>query len=299
MQDRDTIEQLKKFEIPGVVRFDTGGGGLPRTRIETGRSTAEIYLHGAQVTGFQKNGGPPMLFMSRLSHFTADKPIRGGVPICFPWFGPREGGVMHGFARVAEWEVIETEASPEGGATVRLKLPKTAAGAAWPAFRAEFVVTVTDTLAMELIVTNQAADGNLEFENCLHTYFAVGDVREVSITGLKTAHYLDKTDNGTRKRESTDAIRITSETNRVYLDTTSAVEIHDARFDRNIRVEKSGSASTVVWNPWTTQQMSDFGEDEYQQMVCVESGNVGHNKIMLAPGKAARLKVVLSSKAAL
>jgi D-hexose-6-phosphate mutarotase len=290
--------RLRKFEIPGRVTFANGNGGLPKINITTGHSTAEIYLHGAHITGFQKNGEPPLLFMSRLSHFAAGKAIRGGVPICFPWFGQREGDVMHGFARVTEWNLIETATTPDGGVTVRFRLPSTAAHAAWPAYRAEFVVAVTDRLAMELIATNESADRNFDFENCLHTYFAVGDIRDVSIAGLKGAHYLDKTDNGARKLESADAIRITAETNRVYPDNPGAVEIHDKKFQRTIRVEKFNSHSTVVWNPWTTQKMpDDFDPAEHQHMVCVESGNVWQNKITLAPGATARLKVVLSSHA--
>jgi len=288
--------RLRKFEIPGHVTFANGNGGLPKINITTGRSTAEIYLHGAHITGFQKNGEPPLLFLSRLSQFAAGKPIRGGVPVCFPWFGQREGDVIHGFARITEWDLIETAATPDGGVTVRFRLPSTAANAAWPAYRAEFVVAVTDRLAIELIATNESADRNFDFENCLHTYFAVGDILDVSIAGLKGAHYLDKTDKSARKLESADAIRITAETNRVYPDTPGAVEIRDAKFRRTIRMDKSGSAATVVWNPWTTQLMPDFDPAEHRQMVCVESGNVGQNKLLLAPGKTAGLKVVLSSR---
>ena len=298
MEPHKTIDSLRKFEIPGVVTFDAGNGGLPRINLKTGKSAAEMYLHGAHVTGFQKTGEPPLLFLSRLSHFARDKAIRGGVPICLPWFGPREGDVMHGFARVTEWELAETSAAPKGGATVRLKLPGTAIRAPWPAFDAEFVLTVTDTLSMELIVTNRS-DRNLEFENCLHTYFNVGDIRDISLTGLKSAYYLDKTDKGARKEETADAIQITAETNRVYLDTTSTMEIYDAKFHRTVRVEKSGSTSTVVWNPWTTQAMpGDWDRNDYQRMICVESGNVGPNKLTLAPGRVASLRMVLSSRPA-
>ena len=298
MEIHKTLDQLRKFEIPGVVTFDTGNGGLPKINLQTEGSAAEIYLHGAHVTGFQKTGEPPFLFMSPLSHFARDKAIRGGVPVCLPWFGPREGDVMHGFARFTEWELAETKAAPKGGATVRLKLPAAAIKAPWPRFDAEFVLTVAATLSMELIVTNRS-ERNLEFENCLHTYFSVGDIRDISLTGLSSAYYLDKTDQGARKRETADAIRITAETNRVYLDTTSAVEIHDAKFRRAVRVEKSGSASTVVWNPWTTQAMpDDFDQKDHQRMICIESGNVGPNKLTLAPGQVASLKVVLSSQPA-
>jgi len=290
--------RLRKFEIPGWVTFANGNGGLPKINITTGRSTAEIYLHGAHITGFQKNGELPLLFMSRLSQFAAGKPIRGGVPVCFPWFGPREGDVMHGFVRITEWNLIETAAMPDGGVTVRFRLPATAANAAWPAFRAEFVVAVTDQLAMELIATNESADRNFDFENCLHTYFAVSDIRDVSITGLNGTHYLDKTKDNARLLESADAIRITEGINRVYPDTPGPVEIRDTKFRRAVRIEKSGSASTIVWNPWTTQKMpDDFDPAEHKHMVCVECGNVWQNKISLPPGKSTGLKVVLSSRA--
>jgi D-hexose-6-phosphate mutarotase len=291
-------QQLRKFEIPGRVMFANGGGGLPKINITTGRSTAEIYLHGAHVTGFQKNGEPPLLFMSRLSQFVAGKAIRGGVPVCFPWFGRREGNVAHGFARITEWDLIETAATPDGGVTVRFRLPSTAANAAWPAYRAELVVAVTDQLAMELIATNESADRNFDFENCLHTYFAVGDIRDVSIAGLNGAPFDDFAAGagGARKVENDSVLRITKETNRVYPDATGTVEIRDQKFQRTIRVEKSNSHSTVVWNPWTTQLTPGFDPAEHRQMVCVESGNVKQNKISLPPGKTAGLKVVLSSQ---
>jgi|SRR5208282_3110739 len=288
--------RLRKFQIPGRVTFANGNSGLLKINVTTGRSTAEIYLHGAHITGFRKNGEPPLLFMSRLSQFAAGKAIRGGVPICFPWFGPREGDVMHGFARITEWELVATTATPGGGAALRFRLPPTATGAVWPPFNTEFAVTVTDQLTMELVTTNRSPDRNFDFENCLHTCFAVGDIRDVSITGLKGAHYLDKTQNDARKLEAA-AIRITAETNRVYPDTSGTVEIRDAKFRRTIRVDKSGSASTVVWNPWTTQLMPDFDPAEHRQMVCVESGNVSQNKIALAPGATTAIKVVLSSHA--
>lgn len=291
------MKSFEKFELPGVVTFNSGKGGLPKIDIETAVSTAEIYLHGAQITGFQKNGEPPLLFVSRLSQFASGKAIRGGVPICFPWFGPREGeSLMHGFARITEWELISS-AEKNGEVKLRFGLPEASDSSPWSPLRSEFLVTVSDTLTMELITTNTAADRNLEFENCLHTYFAVGDIRDVSITGLKSAQYVDKADKGILKHETAEAIVVTQETNRTYLDETSAVQIRDAKFDRTIQVEKSGSNSTVVWNPWTTQIMADFAVEEHQHMVCVESGNVGKNKLTLAPGTTANLKVVLRSTA--
>jgi D-hexose-6-phosphate mutarotase len=290
-------EQLRKFEIPGRVTFANGSGGLPKINITTGRSTAEIYLHGAHITGFQKNGEPPLLFLSRLSQFAAGQAIRGGVPICFPWFGPRGGGGVHGFARITQWELVATAATHGNGVALRFRLPRTAASKAWPPFNVEFAVTITEQLTMELTAQNKSAAA-MEIENCLHAYFAVGDIRDVSIAGLKDVPFDDFAAGagGTRKMENDSLLRIVRETNRVYPDATGTVEIRDENLKRTIRVEKFNSHSTVVWNPWTTQKLSDdFDPAEYRQMVCVESGNLKQNKISLPPGKTANLKVVLTS----
>ena len=289
---------MTHHEIPGRVALANGHGGLPKIDITSKNATAEIYLHGAHITGFQKKGEPPLLFMSRESAFAADKAIRGGVPICFPWFGGRDGDVAHGFARITPWELIKTAAAPDGTVTVRLRLPEIPTRAEWKGLQAEFIVTVSDELTMELHVTN-ASGRAFPFEGILHSYFAVGDISQVSITGLKGLQYIDKVDNFARKEETGDALRINSEVDRVFLNATGPVEIDDVKWRRKIRVEKTGSVSTVVWNPWIAKSraMSDFGDEEYPGMVCVEAGNVGDNKITLAPGKTAALLVTLSSRA--
>ncbi len=281
------------------VELAAGNGGLSLAKIQTPWSAAEIYPHGAHVAGFQKNGEPPLIFMSHKSHFAPGQPIRGGVPICFPWFGNRDGEPSHGFARITEWQLVKTSAAPDGAVTLHFALPEIPGRAAWKNLRVEFVVTVSDKLTMELIAMNDSCEKTLEIENCLHTYFHVGDIGKVSLTGLQGAAFLDNAagGNGERKIQDEAALRIAKETNRIYLDTTSDVEIHDEKLKRVIRVEKSGSNSTVVWNPWTTQKLpDDFDPAEYSQMVCVESGNVKQNKILLAPGKSSTLKVVISSR---
>jgi len=238
-----------------------------------------------------------MLFLSQCSRFEENQPIRGGVPVIFPWFGPREGMGMHGFARVKLWEIKEIVPAPDGSVSVRFRLPNYPEAGAYPSFVAEYVVTVNEGLTLELIVTNNSADEKLEFEECFHSYFAVEDIAATSIVGLKGHSYLDKVSNFAKKTETDEAIRISSEVDRVYLDATGTVEIRDARLGRVIRVAKENSASTVVWNPWIAkaQQMPDFGNEEYQKMVCVESGNVNVNKAVLEPGKTLVMKVKLSS----
>ncbi len=253
-------------------------------------SVAEIYLQGAHITRFQKKGEVPLLFMSEESDFIMGKPIRGGVPIIFPWFGGREGFPAHGFARTSEWSLEETSLLATGVVTLRFRLPTI------DALDADFVVHVGEQLTMELIVKNTGAQDAI-FETCLHTYFQIGAIHSISIRGLAGCSYLDKVLGG-MFTETQESIHIEGEVDRVYFDTTAAVEIIDTQLRRKILVTKSGSNSTVVWNPWIakSQRMPDFGDDEYLQMVCVESGNVADDRITLVPGSKGNIKVEVSSE---
>jgi glucose-6-phosphate 1-epimerase len=292
-----TTHWQKRMELPGRVTFLDGNGELPKLEVTAGASNAEIYLHGAHITHFQRKGEPPLLFLSQVSRFQAGQPIRGGVPIIFPWFGPREGANMHGFARTTDWELREMVPFPDGDVCLQFVLPDCPEASLLPPFSAEYRVTVGETLTAELVVTNKSTDQPLTFEDCLHTYFHIGDIDAVTISGLRGTRFLDKTQQYAARTEDADQIRITQETDRIYLDTTAPIEIEDTRLRRRIRIEKSGSNSTVVWNPWIakSQQMPDFGNDEYRTMVCVESGNVAENKVSLPPGGRSSLKVKISS----
>jgi D-hexose-6-phosphate mutarotase len=288
----------EKPEVIGRVTFLDGQGELPMLEISTAWSTVEIYLHGAHVTQFKKRDEPPLLFLSQCSRFVEGQPIRGGIPVIFPWFGAREGLAQHGFARVKAWDLKEFVPAPDGSVSVRLRLPAGPEAAGFPAFTADYIVTVNQSLTLQLVITNQSRDAEFSFENCLHTYFEVADVTAISLGGLKGLSYLDKVAGFVEKTETSDALRISSEVDRIYQNTTGTVEILDPRLGRKIRVEKQGSASTVVWNPWIAkaQQMSDFGDEEYERMVCVESGNVASNSISLPPGGSSTLTVKLSSE---
>src|ERR1700722_9470329 len=137
------IKPIQHHEIPGRVAILTGNGGLPKINVKTDSSTAEIYPHGAHITGFQKNGEPPLLFMSAKSYYAPGKPIRGGVPICFSWFGKSDGETQHGFARIMEWQLVKTSATLDGNVTLRFALPEISGCDAWKNLRTEFVVTVS------------------------------------------------------------------------------------------------------------------------------------------------------------
>jgi D-hexose-6-phosphate mutarotase len=283
---------------PARVSFIDGRGELPMLEVNTAWSSAGIYLLGAHVTYFKKKDEPPLLFLSQCSRFSENEPIRGGIPIIFPWFGPREGLPQHGFARLKNWELKEVVPAPDGSVSVGFHLPDCPEASAFPPFSVDYIVTVNQSLTLQLLVRNNSKDEVLTFENCLHSYFEVGDIASVSISGLKGADYLDKVANFARKTETSDAIRIGSEVDRIYLDATGPIEIRDPRLARKIRIEKHSSVSTVVWNPWIAkaQQMPDFGNDEYQRMVCVESGNVSSGNIKLPPQETSALTVKVATE---
>jgi len=273
---------------------------MPKIALSNPDSDAEVYLNGAHVTRWQPKGQSDVLFMSKSSNFAAGKAIRGGVPIIFPWFGPREGqpqSPAHGFARVMNWNVIACDKRPDGACAMTLEL---ASGPAtrelWPYdFALRFTIAAEKKLSMTLTVINTDAQP-FTFEEALHTYLTVGDVRNISIDGLAGATYIDKVDHFTRKPQAKEPITITGETDRVYLATKSKCVVHDPVLGRKLVVEKQNSDATVIWNPWIAKAkaMSDFGDDEWPQMVCVETCNVADHAITLQPGQSHAMTAVVS-----
>ena len=297
---KSELAALKRFEIPGVAEFESGSGSLVRLAVRSPLAEAHIYLHGAHVTHFQPQGAAPVLFVSRESLFAPSKPIRGGVPVIFPWFGPRAGqpqAPAHGFARTSEWQVESLAVDGDGVVTVVLQLQPN--GQSSDLFPHDFTLThrvvVGHSLTMTLEVKNTGAEP-FQFEEALHTYLAVGDVRETATTGLEGADYLDKTDGMKRKNQGADPIRITQETDRVYENTRTTCVAHDPKLNRRLTVEKSGSHTTVVWNPWIAKAaaMADFGDDEWPQMLCIETANASADAITLDPGKSHAMRAVIS-----
>jgi D-hexose-6-phosphate mutarotase len=283
-------------KLPASVRLEKGRGDLPVIRVSSERlGHAEVYLHGAHVSAWQPKDKAPVIFMSRDSAFDPAKPIRGGVPICFPWFGPHatdKQAPMHGFARIQPWTLLSAGETPDAISLVfTLSDNDRTRASAWPhPFQAIYRVTVGATLELSLEVRNTGTSP-VRFEEALHTYYAVQYVKEVSITGLENTDYLDKTDGFTRKAQGPAPVRIEAETDRIYLNTTATCAIDDPGMKRKITVAKSGSTTTVVWNPWIdkAKAMPDFGDDEWPSMVCVETCNVGDAAVTLAPGATHRM----------
>ena len=278
------------LEIPGKVRLAPGGGGLPRLEITTLLAEAHIYLHGAHVAHFAPAGETPLFFVSELSQFTDGKPIRGGVPVIFPWFGPRQGmpeSPMHGFARTRSWTVETLEETADGAIVVTLRLdPDDASRALWrDGWVLRHRVTVGRTLTMEIDIENTGTEP-IRCEEALHTYFRVSEIQAVEVAGLEHTEFYDRTDSQRRKRQDGEPIRFTGETDRSYVNTAAACVITDPGLSRRIVVEKNGSNATVVWNPWIAKAkaMADFGDEEWPGMLCVETGNLADNALEIAPG---------------
>jgi len=278
------------FAIPGIVALEAGEGGLTRIAVTSLLAEAHVYLHGGHVTYFQPRGQEPVLFMSRKSHFSTGKAIRGGIPVIFPWFGPRAGDAaapQHGFARTASWGVREIKQSDDGAIVITLALGPSDATRQWLAdFNLVYTISIGTSLDLSLQVNNSSAD-SIKFEEALHTYLSVADVRNVGVEGLSGRRFIDKVAGMQRKVQPPGPIQIEGETDRVYLDAPETVRTADPGMSRQIAVSKHGSLSTVVWNPWIekARAMSDFGDDEWPRMLCIETANAADNAIVLPAGQ--------------
>lgn len=285
-----TTHDVTKYEIEGALHFDHSPRGLVKAVISTPLCTGEIYLQGAHVAHWTPAGQKPVLFMSSKSLFVQGKAIRGGVPIIFPWFGARSDGKpgpQHGFARTMGWNVESSSLRSDGVLEI-------AFGLAAEEYEVRFLVAMGTVLEMSLDIRN-AGQTERRFEDALHTYLAVSDVRHISVSGLDDTVYIDKTDDFQRKRHTTGPVRVAKETDSLYLNTETTCIVDDPGFQRNIVVEKRGSASTVVWNPWIEKSagMADMGSDDWQKMVCVESANASDNAISLPAGASHNLSATI------
>jgi len=291
-------ELNRRFAIPDVAQITPGNGGLPRISITTPVATAEIYLHGAQITSWHPVGHEEVIFLSEHSLFEPGKAIRGGIPVCFPWFRNKVDdpkAPSHGVVRTKAWELDSVE---RHGDTVVVSLSTVSdAGtrAWWPHdFRLVHRATIGAELTQELVAASTGATP-ARFEEALHTYYRVGAAEKVRILGLDGVAYLDNTDGNREKRQAGDVV-FTAQTDRAYLDTTHAVEITDPILNRRIRLEKQNSRTTVVWNPWSTgaQTLSDLGDEEWRTMACVEASNMRVYPVDLAPGQQHNMKTVIT-----
>lgn len=296
MAELDLNTLNTRFSAGGQVRFRKGPGGLVTVDVGNSLAMARLVLQGAHLTAWMPRGERPVIWLSRDAKFAPGKSIRGGVPVCWPWFGPHASESSfpaHGFARTVPWEVFESRGMSNGSTSLALRLNHSeATRSQWPhATDLELHINVGKSLVMDLVTRNTGAE-SVTVGQALHTYFGVSDVRDIAIHGLGGCPYLDKVD-GFKRKVQTGPVTIAGETDRIYLESTADCMIEDRRWKRRIRIAKSGSQSTVVWNPWVEKAnaMGDLGPDGYINMVCVESANAAEDVVTIAPGGVHHLRV--------
>ncbi len=290
------LEQLNtQYGLTGQLKFVEGKGGFPFIEIQNKSAKALISVYSGQVLSFQPVTEPEdVLFLSNQAYYQNGKAIKGGIPICWPWFGPDPKGLgrpSHGFVRNRLWSVVSTEATSETETKVTLGLADTAeTQTIWPqSFELAIEISVGNTLSMAL-VTRNLGDQAFSITQALHTYFKVGDISQVRILGLENTQYLDKVDSGVQKTQQ-GAVAIAQEVDRVYTDVQGELAIEDAALGRRIRITSSGSKTAIVWNPWAKicSEMADLDNDDYKSLVCVETANAANEVVDVAPHSEYRL----------
>ena len=279
------------------LSFINGIGNIPLVEIKNKYATATISLQGAHILSWKPHSENEVIWLSKDASFAIGKSVRGGVPICWPWFGAHENNTSfpaHGFARTVLWNVVNTKKLSTGEIQITFGLVtkdlKENIQAMWPqATVLEYRITVGESLILELTTFNNS-DKDITVGQALHTYFNIVDINKTTVYGLENKTYLDKVEGFCSKIQN-GPITINSEVDRVYVDTTDDIVIDNE--ERKILIEKQGSASTVVWNPWeeVANKMGDLGEKGYQQMLCVESANAIDDVVVIKAGESATLFV--------
>lgn len=289
-----------RFGLAGQLHFTTHPDGVIIAEINNTHASAQVALQGGQVLTYQPQGAAPVLWLSPAARCLPGKSIRGGIPVCWPWFGPHPDDSSkpgHGYVRTAPWQVLRSAATPEATELV-LGLIAQPEYQALSEHAAQLDVQLSVSIGAHLrvsLTTRNTGTQNIPLSQALHTYFNVSDIEAVRILGLEGCDYLDKVDGGLRKTQ-TGAISIAGEVDRIYLNTDSDCLIDDPGLRRRIRIAHEGSRSTVVWNPWIAkaEKLGDMGPDGYRHMLCVENANAAEDARELAPGATHTLAAVIS-----
>ena len=270
--------------------------GFPVYVIETEEATAKVSVYGAQVLAWAPKGHEPVLYLSPRALFEEGKAIRGGIPICWPWFAKhREDDSLpfHGFARTSLWEVVSCE--PAGKEIVlTFRLPCT--DETKKLFPHEFELTATITVGAQLSVslkTRNPGEKSFQISSALHTYLAVADINRVQVDGLINASYLDTVGEPTERDQETH-LKIEEEVDRIYKSMASHL-VRDLSNHRSIFVDKAGSRTTVVWNPWKqrSKEIADLPDNDYKEFLCVETANAWSDRPTVRPNMSHTLTTTI------
>ena len=284
-----TIAQLQTSHgIPGRVDVRQAADGAALIEITAPGGRALVALKGGHVLSWIPAGRSEVLWLSPVADIAGPAAIRGGVPVCWPWFATHPTDAdkpMHGFARTAHWRVLRTDAAAGETRVVLGFETRPEHAALWPhAAALSLEIVVGDRLGL-VLETHNTGGAAFELTQALHTYFAVADISHVTVEGLDATDYLDKVDGFARKTQS-GAVTFDGEVDRIYVGTPAETTIVDPGLGRRITIAKRGSASTVVWNPGPVRaaRMADVGPEQWRRYVCVETTNAGPDVVHLAPG---------------
>lgn len=266
-----------------------------------------ISQQGAQILRYQRDGQPPLIWLSEDAAYVCGQSVRGGVPLCWPWFGDLQRNPsavqamvqgpapFHGLARTLDWQ-LDHSRSTEAGLYLQFSLPERSALPGWPHKVAlSLSIALGDDLQIELHNHNRGSQP-VAISQALHSYFAVSDSRQVRVQGLHGCRYIETLDNWNECRQQGELL-IEGETDRIYLDLPTRLTLHDAGWQRALHLDVEGSRSAIVWNPWIdkAQRLSHFAADAWQRMLCIETANVWDDCLQLAPGAEHRLRLRLST----
>ncbi len=288
---KNAAQLNKQFGIAGQLTFRDDASGLVVADFSNAQATAALCLQGAHLMSWQpKSQAQPVVWLSRDAKLAAGKSIRGGAPVCWPWFGAHATEATfpgHGYARTVPWQVMESGVEPNGATRLTLRLVDSdKTRAQWEhSCNVELSVVVGETLRMSLTTENMGTQ-DFVIGEALHTYLQISDIAAIRVTGLEGCEYWDKVGGSVQKKQD-GAVTFASEVDRVYINTAAECVIHDDKLKRRIHIRKSGSQSTVVWTPWIEKatKMGDMGQpDGWREMVCIESVNAIENVVTVAAG---------------
>ena len=288
----------QNFAMEGLLDFSLSPEGAVIANIDNDFASAKISISGGHLLTWQpKDQAQPVIWLSEQAKVIQGKSIRGGIPICWPWFGAHSDNSSfpgHGYARTANWLVTETAALASGETSIELTLEENEKYESfWPyATPLTLRITIGQHLKIALTTQNDSAD-SITITEALHSYFHISDISKVNVTGLENCQYLDKVENFSTNTQK-DAIHFNSETDRVYINTQAECVINDPELQRRIYIAKSASASTIVWTPWENKAnaMGDLGDNAgWRRMLCVESANALDNAVTIKSGESHSLSI--------
>ncbi|MGB5636967.1 MAG: D-hexose-6-phosphate mutarotase [Waterburya sp.] len=296
------IEQLNAdYGISNKVKFVEGEGGFPLIEVSNEYAQATISVYAGHILSFKPvNQQEDVIFLSSKVDYQSGKAIRGGTPICWPWFGPdpeAKGRPNHGFVRNRLWQMRDAIATQDGATKITMGLVDTPeTRKIWDySFDLAIAITVGSVLTVELITRN-TGEQPFTITQALHTYFKIGDINQVAVLGLQDQEYLDKVDGGKQKTQ-TGEVTFSGECDRIYLDVQPELVIEDRLLNRKIRVTATNSKTAIVWNPGAdvAAKMADLGDRDYENFVCLETANAANEIIEVSAGN----QYILTSQYAL